>query len=93
MILKITVSDTGEGMTEAVQKRIFDPFFTTRSPEGTGMGLPVIQGIVQSHNGLIRVKSEPGKVSSFSVLIPKAKLYQRTKPGMSPQAGRNISCL
>ncbi len=72
--LKLTVSDTGEGMDEEVKKRIFDPFFTTKAPgEGTGMGLAVVYGIVQAHNGLITVQSEPGKGSSFSVLIPKVR--------------------
>ncbi len=71
--LKLTVSDTGAGMDEEVKKRIFDPFFTTKAPgEGTGMGLAVVYGIVEAHNGIITVHSEPDKGSSFSVFLPKA---------------------
>ncbi len=71
--LKISVSDTGEGMSKEVLGRIFDPFFTTKSPtEGTGMGLAVVHGIVKSYGGVIAVKSGPGKGAVFDVYFPKA---------------------
>lgn len=70
--LKITVSDTGHGMTPEVMERVFDPFFTTKRPEdGTGLGLSVVKSIVKEHNGLITVSSEPYKGSSFCVYLPK----------------------
>jgi PAS domain S-box-containing protein len=71
--LLISVSDTGQGMTETVMERIFDPFFTTKRPgEGTGMGLAVVHGIVKSLKGAITVTSQPGKGSVFSVYLPIA---------------------
>jgi PAS domain S-box-containing protein len=69
--LKLTVSDTGHGMSPEVIKRIFEPYFTTKKTgEGTGMGLAVIHGIVKSYDGDISVRSEPGEKTSFDVFLP-----------------------
>jgi signal transduction histidine kinase len=69
--VSLSVKDTGMGMSAELKKNIFDPFFTTKAVgEGTGLGLSVVHGIVESHNGTIRVTSAPGKGSKFEILLP-----------------------
>ncbi len=70
----IEVSDTGCGIDSEIMTKIFDPFFTTKpSKKGTGMGLSVVYGIIQSHNGNIQVESEVGKGSTFRIFLPKSE--------------------
>ncbi len=67
----LIVEDTGGGMSEEVMEHIFDPFFTTKEvDQGTGLGLPVVHGIVTSHGGAIRVKSKVGRGTRFEVRLP-----------------------
>jgi two-component system CheB/CheR fusion protein len=67
--VQLEVSDTGRGMLPEVQARIFDPFFSTK-PSGHGLGLAVVQGIVRSLRGAVRVMSAPGKGTTFQILLP-----------------------
>jgi two-component system NtrC family sensor kinase len=69
--LKISIIDTGIGLTEESKKRIFDPFYTTKKiGEGTGLGLAICEKIVREHFGRLEVESTVGKGSSFFVFIP-----------------------
>ena len=69
--ISMTVKDTGTGMTKDQIEKIFIPFYTTKGiNEGTGLGLPVVLGIVQAHGGSISVESEHGKWSVFTVKFP-----------------------
>ncbi|MBI4878087.1 MAG: GAF domain-containing protein [Planctomycetes bacterium] len=67
----LLVEDTGVGMTEEVKKQIFVPFFTTKDlNEGTGLGLPVVHGIVSAHGGRIDVTTQPGAGTTFEIRLP-----------------------
>jgi CheY-like chemotaxis protein len=71
LYVQIDVSDTGDGMPEDIMQRVFEPFFTTKEEgKGTGLGLSMAYGTVQSHGGVIKIKSEPGKGSVFTVFLP-----------------------
>ncbi len=76
----IDVTDTGEGMDDNIRTQIFEPFFTTkRKGEGTGLGLPVVQGIVTGWGGIVTVDTSPGKGSTFRVWIPLSQHQLHTR--------------
>jgi PAS domain S-box-containing protein len=71
--IEIKVADTGSGIPENILDNIFEPYFTTKSPgEGTGLGLSVVHGIVESYGGRIQAESEMGKGSVFTIYLPAA---------------------
>ncbi len=69
-MVRISVSDTGAGMTPEVLGRIFDPFFTTKRSKGTGLGLSISRNLVTRGGGTIAVESAPGQGTRFEILLP-----------------------
>lgn len=68
---RLSVADSGEGMTPEVLQRVFEPFFTTKEQgKGTGLGLPMVYGIVRNHGGAIAVTSEVGQGARFDIFLP-----------------------
>ena len=68
--VEIKISDNGSGISKEDLPRIFEPFYSTKGQKGTGLGLAVIWGIIDNHDGTINVESEIGKGTTFSILLP-----------------------
>lgn len=75
--VRLLVSDTGRGIPRENLERIFSPFYTTK-PAGTGLGLAVAQKLVRAHGGRIEVASEPGRGTTFTVVLPAAEVAGAT---------------
>jgi len=68
--IEIKISDTGTGMPTEVQASIFEPFYSTKGQRGTGLGLAVVWGIIDKHDGIISVNSALGKGTTFKIYLP-----------------------
>jgi signal transduction histidine kinase/ActR/RegA family two-component response regulator len=84
----LEITDTGTGMTEEVQRRCFDPFFSTKGKAGTGLGLSMVYGIIQRHEGTITVDSKLNRGTTFTICLPvpqagsiEAKASKAAGPG------------
>jgi two-component system cell cycle sensor histidine kinase/response regulator CckA len=88
----LSVTDSGAGMTAEVRARIFEPFFSTKGAEhGTGLGLAVVYGIVEEHQGFIRVDSAPGEGTTFRIHLPAITADRRDDAPPPPRAWRGGS--
>ncbi len=91
--VRITVADTGHGMSAQTMKRVYEPFFTTKEAFGTGLGLWVSAGIVEKHGGRLRVRSRqtPGKCGTvFTVYFPYGGALEKGLSGPAPAKATNV---
>jgi two-component system NtrC family sensor kinase len=81
LLVRINISDTGCGIKKGDLQKIFDPFFTTKPPDkGTGLGLSISLRIIEFLNGQIKVESQPGKGSTFSIVLPTVEVGKASNP-------------
>jgi len=92
----VTIEDDGIGMDDAIRARIFEPFFTTKGPAGTGLGLPIVAGIVDAHGGSIEIESSPGRGTRVRLRFPPAGIapLEESRPPLDAPpvsaAGRTV---
>ena len=87
----LEVVDTGIGMTDAVRARCLEPFFTTKAEAGAGMGLSMVYGVVQRHEGSLDIRTQPGEGTTVSIRLPLAGAA--VGGAGAPSAGRSLRVL
>ncbi len=89
----ITITDTGIGMDEKMRSRVFEPWFTTKE-SGTGLGLSVVYGVVQSHGGFINLESDVGRGTSFTIYLPVSdqpvRMVEQKRRARLPRGSEHI---
>jgi CheY-like chemotaxis protein/two-component sensor histidine kinase len=84
--IALEISDTGTGMDEETRKRCLEPFYSTKGLRGTGLGLAMVYGVVQRHDGTIEIESAPGEGTTFRLVFPV-----RESPLPEPRGGSSAS--
>jgi two-component system cell cycle sensor histidine kinase/response regulator CckA len=82
----VEVADRGVGMAQATLERIFEPYFTTK-PKGTGLGLPVVQQIVNRVGGFVKIASAPGKGTTVRLYFPSIRAASNSNPKTAAAEG------
>jgi two-component system cell cycle sensor histidine kinase/response regulator CckA len=82
--LKLLFADTGSGVAEDVREKVFEPFFSTKGAHGTGLGLSVSYSIIERHGGSIRVDSEVGRGTTFTIELPATERRARQIEALAP---------
>jgi len=89
-VLRLTIADSGTGMTTEVMARCREPFFTTKGDRGTGLGLPAVHGTAVAHHGALAINSTLGAGSAFTLYLPlntTTAAYPTPTPGAAPAVG------
>ena len=95
-MLRLEVSDSGPGIAPEVESRIFEPFFTTKPRgQGTGLGLPICKGIIESHGGMLEVEGRPGVGALFRAWLPPGEEPRslREDEAQAPRTGHGETVL
>jgi two-component system sporulation sensor kinase B len=77
--VEVTISDTGDGLSEETIKKLWTPLFTTK-PKGMGFGLAISKRLIEAHGGSVSVKSKLGKGTTFTIIIPIQQQKDAPKP-------------